>query len=55
MLTDDQKKQWKEMLGAPFTFPAFRPGDRGGPGGPGGFGGPGGPGGPPPPEFRTES
>src|SRR5262249_24628995 len=22
LLTDDQKKQWKEMLGAPFTFPA---------------------------------
>jgi hypothetical protein len=21
VLTDDQKKQWKEMLGAPFTFP----------------------------------
>ncbi len=42
LLTDEQKKQWKEMLGAPFTFPAF------GPGGPGGRGGPGGPGGPPP-------
>jgi Spy/CpxP family protein refolding chaperone len=27
-LTDDQKKQWKEMLGAPFTFPA--PGPPGG-------------------------
>jgi Spy/CpxP family protein refolding chaperone len=46
LLTDDQKKQWQEMLGAPFTFPAFR-----GPGGPGGPGGPPagfGPGGPPP-------
>ena len=49
LLTDDQKKQWKEMLGAPFTFPAFRPGGRGGPGG---FGGPGGPGGPPQGDVR---
>lgn len=24
LLTADQQKQWKEMLGAPFTFPAFR-------------------------------
>jgi Spy/CpxP family protein refolding chaperone len=24
VLTEDQTKQWKEMLGAPFTFPAFR-------------------------------
>jgi hypothetical protein len=23
VLTDDQQKQWKEMQGAPFTFPAF--------------------------------
>lgn len=37
MLTDDQKKQWQEMLGAPFTFPAPR---FGGPGGRPGFGGP---------------
>ena len=37
LLTDDQKKQWKEMLGAPFTFPTPR---FGGPGGRGGFGGP---------------
>ncbi len=22
VLTDDQKKQWKDMTGAPFTFPA---------------------------------
>jgi peroxiredoxin len=36
VLTDAQKAQWKEMLGAPFTFPAFggpRPGPQaGGPG-----------------------
>jgi Spy/CpxP family protein refolding chaperone len=24
LLTEDQKKQWKEMLGPSFTFPAFR-------------------------------
>jgi Spy/CpxP family protein refolding chaperone len=29
VLTDDQKSKWKEMTGAPFTFPAFRPGNRG--------------------------
>jgi Spy/CpxP family protein refolding chaperone len=34
LLTDAQKQQWKEMLGAPFTFPAFRPGGPGGPSGP---------------------
>src|SRR5207245_2781460 len=28
VLTDDQKSKWKEMTGAPFTFPAFRPGNR---------------------------
>jgi Spy/CpxP family protein refolding chaperone len=24
VLTDEQKKQWREMVGAPFTFPAIR-------------------------------
>jgi Spy/CpxP family protein refolding chaperone len=28
VLTDDQKKQWKDMLGASFTFPANGPGPR---------------------------
>jgi hypothetical protein len=32
VLTADQQKQWKEMQGAPFKFPAMQPG-RGGPGG----------------------
>jgi hypothetical protein len=48
VLTDDQKKQWTDMLGTPFKFPAvqFRRGGPGG-GGPGGDNG-GPPGGPPP-------
>jgi Spy/CpxP family protein refolding chaperone len=29
VLTDDQKSKWKDMIGTPFTFPAFRPGNRG--------------------------
>ena len=29
VLTDDQKSKWKEMTGAPFTFPAPRFGNRG--------------------------
>jgi Spy/CpxP family protein refolding chaperone len=29
VLTDDQKGKWKEMTGAPFTFPAPRLGNRG--------------------------
>ena len=29
LLTDDQKSKWKEMTGAPFTFPAPRFGNRG--------------------------
>jgi len=28
ILTEPQKKQWESMLGAPFTFPEFRPGQR---------------------------
>jgi hypothetical protein len=32
ILTDDQKKQWKDMQGTPFKFPPMQPG-RGGPGG----------------------
>ncbi len=43
VLTDGQKKKFKEMQGAPFTFPEPRFGGFGSPGGgPGGFGGPGG-------------
>jgi len=45
VLTDAQKAQWKDMLGAPFTFPAMGPGRGGFGGGRGGFGGPGGGGG----------
>jgi len=29
LLTDDQKSKWKDMIGTPFTFPAFRPANRG--------------------------
>jgi len=29
LLTDDQKKQWKDMQGEPFKFPAFTPPRRG--------------------------
>ncbi len=53
VLSTDQQKQWVEMTGATFQFPAPLPGNMGrGPGGPGGgppgFGPPGGgPGGPP--------
>lgn len=34
LLTDDQKKSWKELIGEPFKFPAFGPGGPGGPGRP---------------------
>lgn len=34
LLTDEQKKTWKELVGEPFKFPAFRPGGPGGPGRP---------------------
>ncbi|HEV8062101.1 MAG TPA: hypothetical protein VGP68_19640 [Gemmataceae bacterium] len=32
MLTDDQKKEWKELTGDPFEFPAMAGGGRGGKG-----------------------
>lgn len=47
ILTADQRTQWNDMLGKPFTFPEGGPGGPGGFGGPPGFGPPGGPGGGP--------